>query len=278
MQCKDTGIIYTTISHTGTPPQPQNRLVNSQSKMHKDTTANSPLPAFFISCLASSPMKCLRQGETGSIPWNHWYEKTETSQVIIAFRASSSPYTEMQFIKELASGGPGHCHRQLVTQPGQTTATCRRTLQGEVMRASCWLPKSTLEEGVKEMRGRTVAAHTTSFHVSSTWLIGNCSNVHLKYFFTTACSAKINLKRPKTLNSKYSPINKIPHLFFQCSFINFLTRYKKQNKSFFVWISFLREARGEGIRKWDKQYSKHCYDRFATVCFPVLSPWHTCKI
>lgn len=72
-------------------------------------------------------------------------------------------------MKELASRGLGHFHCQLVTWQGQTTVTCRLTLQGEVMRVSCLLPKSTLEE-VKEMRGRgelTVAAHTTSFHVNS---------------------------------------------------------------------------------------------------------------
>lgn len=45
-----------------------------------------------------------------------------------------------------------------------------------------------------EREKKTVAAHTTGFHVNSKWLIGNCSNVHLNCFFTTAWNTRLFCK------------------------------------------------------------------------------------
>lgn len=160
MQCKDTGIVYAATSHVGTSPQPQNRLVNSQNKMHRDSRANSPSAAFFTSFLASLPMKCLRQGETGSIPWNHWYEKTEISQPMTASGASSSPQTETPLTREPPSRGRGHCHRQLGPSQGKQLLPAHCPYRGSEERKPLGA-KSTAEEGVKEMRGwRELWLHT----------------------------------------------------------------------------------------------------------------------
>lgn len=46
------------------------------------------------------------------------------------------------------------------------------------------------------------------------------------------CKNEFEEKNPKRLNSKYNPINKIPHLYCPCALLNFLTKYKNEINSF----------------------------------------------
>jgi len=133
-------------------------------------------------------MKCLRQGENSSIPWNHWYEK------------------------KLNIPNDHWLSRQLFLWSKRNavhkTASLKRTgafllPAGDLSKANnCYLSTDITEwsdesklvvarkyfgrrtKG-KESGRRKLAAHITSFHVNSKWLIGNCSNMHFQYFSTT---------------------------------------------------------------------------------------------
>lgn len=108
MQCQGRGTALRAVSHRGTSLRLRNGLRNSQNKIRKTWS----LGCFFLSFLAPLPMKCLRQGETGSIPWNHWHEKAGISPLPLALQDSSSPEQNCCSSRGILRGW-GHVQGQL---------------------------------------------------------------------------------------------------------------------------------------------------------------------
>lgn len=131
---------HSELHHTEEPCSDPAMGSNSQNKIRKTRS----LGCFFLSFLAPLPMKCLRQGETGSIPWNHWYEKLEYPHCPWPWE-TAHPQTEMLLLRR-GLGGAGDVSRASWDQQGHTAL-------GRARGMSCFVPESALG-GVKEMQER----------------------------------------------------------------------------------------------------------------------------
>ena len=188
---------------------------------------------------------------TGSIPWNHWYEKTETSQLTTAF-GDRSPLNGTAARSQPREGRHSAAASRWPRRAGDcspATATAGPGDGSEALGAR----KYFRSRGNGNER-RTVAAHSTSFRVNAKWLIGNYSNVRLKCFFTTAwntrlfCKNEFEEKNPKRLTSIpsikshiytfsvlqliFSQDVKVKYIFFRVS-VFLEGRKKRRNKK--IW-------------------------------------------